>query len=113
MVQGLNRQVNGEKVPVITFTKGGGPWLEQIARCGADAVGLDWTVDLAAARQRVNDQVAFQGNMDPMALLLVSLPFEPKPDAYWMPSGQSAAVAMCLTWGMVFLSSRHPKRSLL
>lgn len=68
VVQGLNRQVNGEKVPVITFTKGGGPWLEQIARCGADAVGLDWTVDLAAARRRVNDQVAFQGNMDPMAL---------------------------------------------
>ena len=68
VVQGLNRQANGEKVPVITFTKGGGPWLEQIASCGADAVGLDWTVDLAAARQRVNDQVAFQGNMDPMAL---------------------------------------------
>ncbi len=68
VVQGLNRQVDGEKIPVITFTKGGGPWLEQIARCGADAVGLDWTVDLAAARRRVNDQVAFQGNMDPMAL---------------------------------------------
>lgn len=68
VVQGLNRQVNGEKIPVITFTKGGGPWLEQIARCGADAVGLDWTVDMAAARRRVNDQVAFQGNMDPMAL---------------------------------------------
>lgn len=68
VVQGLNRQVNGEKVPVITFTKGGGPWLEQITSCGADAVGLDWTVDLAAARRRVNDQVAFQGNMDPMAL---------------------------------------------
>lgn len=68
VVQGLNRQANGEKVPVITFTKGGGPWLEQITSCGADAVGLDWTVDLAAARRRVNDQVAFQGNMDPMAL---------------------------------------------
>ena len=68
VVQGLNRQVNGEKIPVITFTKGGGPWLEQIAGCGADAVGLDWTVDMAAARRRVNDQVAFQGNMDPMAL---------------------------------------------
>ena len=68
VVQGLNRQVNGEKIPVITFTKGGGPWLEQIASCGADAVGLDWTVDMAAARRRVNDQVAFQGNMDPMAL---------------------------------------------
>ena len=50
------------------FTKGGGQWLEQIASCGADAVGLDWTVDLSGARKRVADSVAFQGNLDPMAL---------------------------------------------
>ena len=68
VIQGLNRQVDGQRIPVIAFTKGGGPWLEQIARCGADAIGLDWTVDLTAARSRVSDQVALQGNMDPMAL---------------------------------------------
>jgi uroporphyrinogen decarboxylase len=50
------------------FTKGGGQWLELIAACGADAVGLDWTVDLSAARRRVGDKVALQGNLDPMAL---------------------------------------------
>jgi uroporphyrinogen decarboxylase len=50
------------------FTKGGGQWLEQIAACGADAVGLDWTVDLSLARKRVSDSVALQGNLDPMAL---------------------------------------------
>ena len=32
---------------MITFTKGGGLWLEQIASIGVDAVGLDWTVNLA------------------------------------------------------------------
>ena len=68
VVQQLTREHEGRRVPVIVFTKGGGQWLEQIAACGADAVGLDWTVDLAAARKRVSDSVAFQGNLDPIAL---------------------------------------------
>ncbi len=55
-------------VPAIVFTKGGGPWLEQIAHSGADVVGVDWTVDLAAARKRVSARVALQGNLDPMVL---------------------------------------------
>ncbi len=55
-------------VPAIVFTKGGGPWLEDIAASGADVVGLDWTVSLARARQRVADRVALQGNLDPMVL---------------------------------------------
>lgn len=61
------RQISA--VPVIVFTKGGGQWLEQIAGCGCDCVGLDWTTDLAAARQRVGNQVALQGNLDPAVLL--------------------------------------------
>jgi uroporphyrinogen decarboxylase len=68
VVDALVREREGRKVPVIVFTKGGGLWLEDIAACGADAVGLDWTVNLAQARRRVNDAVAFQGNLDPMSL---------------------------------------------
>lgn len=68
VIAGLKRENEGRRVPVIAFTKGGGQWLEDIAACGCDAVGLDWTVDLAAARRRVADSVAFQGNLDPMAL---------------------------------------------
>jgi uroporphyrinogen decarboxylase len=68
VVSALKRQSEGRTVPVIVFTKGGGQWLESIAGCGADAVGLDWTVDLAAARRRVSDSVAFQGNLDPISL---------------------------------------------
>ena len=45
-----------ERVPAIVFTKGGGLWLEAIARLGCDGVGLDWTVDLADARRRVGDR---------------------------------------------------------
>jgi uroporphyrinogen decarboxylase len=59
---------DGQRVPVIVFTKGGGPWLEAVADCGADVVGLDWTTNLGAARARTHDRVALQGNLDPMVL---------------------------------------------
>lgn len=68
IIQGLIREREGRRVPVIVFAKGGGQWLETIANCGADAVGLDWTTSLGQARQRVGDRVALQGNLDPMAL---------------------------------------------
>lgn len=68
VVQGLTREFAGERIPVIVFTKGGGLWLEQMAAIGCDALGLDWTVNLAQARKRVGDCVALQGNMDPMSL---------------------------------------------
>jgi uroporphyrinogen decarboxylase len=64
----LTRQREGRVVPRIVFTKGGGPWLEAIAACGADVVGLDWTVPLRVARARVDDRVALQGNLDPAVL---------------------------------------------
>ncbi len=68
IVSGLIREHEGRKVPVILFTKGGGLWLEKIANTGCDALGLDWTVELADARKRVGGQVALQGNMDPAML---------------------------------------------
>lgn len=55
-------------VPTIVFTKGGGVWLEQIAAIGADAVGVDWTVNLGAARALIGQRCALQGNLDPIAL---------------------------------------------
>ena len=68
VVQGLHREKDGVRIPVIVFTKGGGPWLQQIAEIGADVVGLDWTVNLQAARQQVGANVALQGNLDPNVL---------------------------------------------
>jgi uroporphyrinogen decarboxylase len=53
---------------VITFTKGGGLWLDEIAATGVDAVGLDWTVNLGKARELVGGKVALQGNIDPAVL---------------------------------------------
>jgi uroporphyrinogen decarboxylase len=68
IIDQLPREADGRRVPVIVFTKGGGQWLEAIADCGADAVGLDWTTDIGAARERVGDRVCLQGNMDPTLL---------------------------------------------
>ena len=68
VVAGLQRTKDGQRIPCIVFTKGGGPWLEEIAACGADVVGLDWTVNLGRARRLVGDRVALQGNLDPNVL---------------------------------------------
>jgi uroporphyrinogen decarboxylase len=68
IVAGLTRERDGQRVPNIVFTKGGTPWLEDIAAIGCDAIGLDWTASLAEARRRTGDRVALQGNLDPMAL---------------------------------------------
>lgn len=68
ILSGLMREKDGERIPVIVFTKGGGLWLEDIAECGCDAVGLDWTIDLGVARRRIGDRVALQGNLDPNVL---------------------------------------------
>lgn len=68
VIGGLRRERDGERVPVIVFTKGGGQWLEELAGCGADALGLDWTTDIGEARRRVGDRVALQGNLDPATL---------------------------------------------
>ncbi len=68
VVSQLDLDQDGVRIPCIVFTKGGGLWLDQIADIGADAVGLDWTVNLGRARALVGDKVALQGNLDPVAL---------------------------------------------
>jgi len=69
IVAGLTKSNEGRKVPSIVFTKGGALWLEAQAEIGADALGLDWAVDIGSARNRVGDKVALQGNLDPAILL--------------------------------------------
>ncbi|MEW5822905.1 MAG: uroporphyrinogen decarboxylase [Pseudomonadota bacterium] len=68
IVERLPREFDGQRIPVILFTKGGGQHLEIMADTGCDALGLDWTQDIADARRRVGGRVALQGNMDPCAL---------------------------------------------
>ncbi len=70
----LKRQgVDGQPVPRIVFTKGGGLWLEAMRALDCEVLGLDWTVNLGAARRAVGEDdrpgaKALQGNIDPNVL---------------------------------------------
>lgn len=68
IVEQLTREADGRRVPVVLFTKGAGHRLAAMAESGADALGVDWTTDLAQARELTGDRVALQGNLDPAAL---------------------------------------------
>ncbi len=65
----LIKEQNGQRIPAILFTKGGGKWLEEMAESGCQVLGVDWHTSLHDARQRVGNKVALQGNMDPKILL--------------------------------------------
>ena len=68
IVDGVRAQVPDAKI--IGFPRGAGTKLERyVEATGVDAVGLDWTVDLGYARERVQKHAAVQGNIDPLALL--------------------------------------------
>ncbi|MCA8960790.1 MAG: uroporphyrinogen decarboxylase [Planctomycetes bacterium] len=63
------RELDGCGVPRILFVKGAGHRIEDVARCGAEALGVDQTQSIANIRQRVGSGVALQGNLAPEALL--------------------------------------------
>lgn len=68
IIAGLQREKDGQRIPIIVFTKGGGQWLETMLTTGADAFGLDWTAPLYTARDVVAGRAALQGNLDPAVL---------------------------------------------
>ncbi len=68
IVDGLVRNADGRKVPVVLFTKNGGRWLSDMADTGCDGLGVDWTIDLRDAKAATQGRVALQGNLDPSAL---------------------------------------------
>lgn len=68
VVSGLQRGADGECVPVLLFSKGGGQWLSAMKDSGAQGLGLDWTTSLAHARQVVGEEMVLQGNLDPAVL---------------------------------------------
>lgn len=68
IVDGLTREAEGRRIPVILFTKGAGPLLADMVNTGCDALGVDWTTDLSQAREYTQDKVALQGNLNPAVL---------------------------------------------
>lgn len=61
-------QLKRNDEPVIFFAKGVHHNLDKIAASGANVLGLDWTMNLGAARKKVGHLVALQGNLDPTVL---------------------------------------------
>lgn len=68
IVDNVLHENEGRRVPITLFTRGGGQWLEAMTATGCDALGIDWTTDIADARRRVGNKAAIQGNMDPSML---------------------------------------------
>ncbi len=61
------------KVPdarIIGFPRGAGALLpDYVDATGVDAVSIDWTAEPSLIRERVQNRVAIQGNLDPLALI--------------------------------------------
>ncbi|MCB1844216.1 MAG: uroporphyrinogen decarboxylase, partial [Halioglobus sp.] len=68
ILDGLIREQDGQRIPVILFTKGAGERLSVMAESGCDALGVDWTTSLADARELTAGKVALQGNLNPSVL---------------------------------------------
>lgn len=63
-------QIKRQDEPVIVFAKGVHFRLNRLADCGADVLGLDWTMDIGEVREMIGHKVALQGNLDPTALYM-------------------------------------------
>ncbi|ORJ59876.1 uroporphyrinogen decarboxylase [Geothermobacter hydrogeniphilus] len=63
LIEGLDKSV-----PIIHFVKGSGTMLDKVRLAGSDVVGLDWHVNLGAARDILGTDIAVQGNLDPTVL---------------------------------------------
>lgn len=68
IINGLDKNYQDQTIPVVLFTKNGGQWLPKIAASGCNAVGIDWTKNIAQARAEISNTVALQGNLDPLTL---------------------------------------------
>lgn len=90
-VQPYNRQlfsaVTAAGVPVINFSTGTGPYIEEVAACGGDVVGVDWRMPLSLYRSRIHPDQGIQGNLDPVALLAPWRELEPRIDAILASAG--------------------------
>jgi len=67
-VEMIISKIKRKKEPVIFFPKGIHYKLKKVSRCGADVIGLDWTMNIGKVRKEIGNRVALQGNLDPTVL---------------------------------------------
>jgi uroporphyrinogen decarboxylase len=92
-VQPYNRQLFAAAgaalpgVPLISFSTGTAAWIEQVAACGGEVIGVDWRLPLDQYRQRIGPDRPIQGNLDPAALLAPWRELAPRIDAVLAAGG--------------------------
>ncbi len=64
----LISKIQRSNQPIIYFPKGVHYRMRTTADCGADVIGVDWTMDMAKTRDKIGNKVAIQGNLDPTVL---------------------------------------------
>lgn len=64
--------IKDEGVPIILYINGSGGLLELMKEAGPDVISLDWRIDIDRAIERLGNNIAVQGNLDPCALFLPS-----------------------------------------
>ncbi len=68
IVEGVRREIPDAKI--IGFPRGAGALLPAyVGATGVDAVSIDWAAEPSLIRERVQNRVAIQGNLDPLALI--------------------------------------------
>jgi len=67
-VHQLISEINRKDEPVIYFPKGVHYLMHELKEIGADAISVDWTLELEKVRRKMGDKVAIQGNLDPTVL---------------------------------------------
>ncbi len=68
ILDAVKKEHNEVIIPNIVFTKGGGLWLTHMAKTQTNALGLDWTINIANAKKVITSTVGLQGNLDPVVL---------------------------------------------
>jgi len=90
-VQPWNKQlfsrVQSAGVPVINFSTGTAAYIEEVALCGGDVVGVDWRMPIESYRRRIGPDQAIQGNLDPVALLGPWRELEPRVESILASAG--------------------------
>ena len=59
----------GKRVPTIHFGTGTATILEELRDAGGDVIGVDWRIPIDEAWERIGEDHAVQGNLDPTLLL--------------------------------------------
>lgn len=67
-IEKIISKIKREDKPVIIFSKGVHFSFNELASCGADVLGLDWTINIGKVKEITGDKVALQGNLDPTVL---------------------------------------------